>query len=128
MDGDYQASEQKRKDHARDGVTKFHSSSVCPLLRLGGSARNSLSIVKRGDHTIPRMPFKTSEEGYRARCRLAGLNRAAYWRELGFPNLKRATAARMEKRRQRKMLAELKPLQQTSLTVQPPSGRWRGRL
>jgi hypothetical protein len=44
------------------------------------------------------MPFETSEAGYRARCRLGGLHggpkRAAFWRGLGWPNLKRATQAR----------------------------------
>ena len=33
----------------------------------------------------------------------AGLHRAAYWRQLGFPNLVLARAAKAEKRRKRKL-------------------------
>jgi hypothetical protein len=43
-------------------------------------------------------------KGYLFRCRGAGLKRAEFWRELGFPNLVRARAAyakiRAERRRQ----------------------------
>jgi len=52
-----------------------------------------------GGHHSPR-----GTGGYLFRCRGAGLKRAAFWRELGFPNLVRARAAyakiRAERRRQ----------------------------
>jgi hypothetical protein len=51
---------------------------------------------------------------------MGGMGRAAFWRQLGFPNYALATAARMEKRRQRKLLEELEAPQQPSLTPQPP--------
>ena len=35
----------------------------------------------------------SSTEAYALRCRQAGLKRAAYWRALGFPNLKLAREA-----------------------------------
>jgi hypothetical protein len=69
----------------------------------------------------PCVAFNTSESAYAARARMAGLRRAAFWRQLGFPNCALATAARMEKRRQRKQLEELEALQQPALTRQPPS-------
>jgi hypothetical protein len=56
---------------------------------------------------------------------MAGLGRAAFWRQLGFPNCALATAARMEKRRQRKQLEELDALQRTSLSLQPPGRKKR---
>jgi len=46
------------------------------------------------------MPFD-SRSGLRAFQRLCGLRRAAYWRSLGWPNLKRATAARWAGREER---------------------------
>jgi hypothetical protein len=63
------------------------------------------------------------------RCRLAGLNRAAYWRALGWPNLERARAARARNRGEASILKELKGLQQCSLTALPPGAiRRRDRL
>lgn len=51
------------------------------------------------------MPFNSSEAGYLARCRLGGLHggprRAAFWRELGWPNLVLARAAKARKRQER---------------------------
>jgi len=51
------------------------------------------------------MPFTNSHDAYIARCKLGGYKggpkRAAYWRELGFPNLVRARAVRTNKRRLR---------------------------
>jgi hypothetical protein len=57
---------------------------------------------------------------------MTGVRRAAFWRQLGFPNCALATAARMKKRRQRKRFEELEALQQPSLTQQPP-GRTKGQ-
>jgi hypothetical protein len=51
--------------------------------------------------------------------------RSAYWRQLGFPNCKAATAARMEKRRLRQQLEGVEGLQRTSLTLQPT--KWTKR-
>lgn len=50
--------------------------------------------------------FRDPDIARRARCRLQGLHRAAFWRALGWPNLKRASAKRMEKRCVARMLAE----------------------
>ena len=53
------------------------------------------------------MPFNNSHDAYIARCKLGGYKggpkRAAYWRELGFPNLERARIARWEPRRLQKL-------------------------
>ena len=63
------------------------------------------------------MPF-TSLTGYRARCRLAGLRRAAFWRELGFPNLKLANAARrLNAARRREDKARLRALAQNPFAL-----------
>jgi hypothetical protein len=49
-------------------------------------------------------------------------HRVAYWRTLGFPNCKLATAARMRKRAERKALAELQAqgLQPPVTETKPP--------
>ena len=47
------------------------------------------------------MPFTDSQSGYRARCKLGGLRRAAYWAAQGFPNLVRARAAKARKQLER---------------------------
>jgi hypothetical protein len=41
------------------------------------------------------------------RARLHGLHRAAFWRKLGFPNCKLATAARLKKLAEKREEAEL---------------------
>ena len=50
-------------------------------------------------------------KGYRARCILGGLRggprRAAYWRELGFPNLAKGRTVRLRNLRARKQQEEL---------------------
>jgi len=46
------------------------------------------------------MPFN-SRTALAARNRLGGLHRAAFWRELGFPNLVLARAAKARKREER---------------------------
>jgi hypothetical protein len=48
------------------------------------------------------MPFD-SRTALAARNRLGGLHRAAFWRELGFPNLVRARAALANKVRLRRL-------------------------
>ena len=48
------------------------------------------------------MPFN-SRTALAARNRLGGLHRAAFWRELGFPNLVRARAALANKVRLRRL-------------------------
>jgi hypothetical protein len=74
------------------------------------------------------MGYLTSAQGRLLRGKCDGRMRAAFWRRLGFPNLVLARAARAEKRRIARMRAELRPFQQTSLTVQPPYSRMRERL
>ena len=45
-------------------------------------------------------------DGKRARCRLAGLRRAEFWRKTGWANLKLATARRMALRAEKQQAAQ----------------------
>ena len=47
------------------------------------------------------MPFTDSQSGYRGRCTLGGLRRAAFWAAQGWPNLVLARAAKAGKRQER---------------------------
>jgi hypothetical protein len=69
------------------------------------------------------MPFDLSDPdaARRARCRLNGLHRAAFWRALGFPNLKRATEAH-------KANAAKRRAEKERLALQPWARRKVGRL
>jgi hypothetical protein len=85
-----------------------------PVVLLNGRGSGPASFAK------PSTPAATNRAQCGGSTRMAGLGRAAFWRQLGFPNCALATAARMEKRRQRKLLEEFGALQQTSSTLQPP--------
>jgi hypothetical protein len=73
------------------------------------------------------MGYLTRDQAGSLRAKRAGQMRAAFWRPLGFPNLIRARARRTEMWRLREMLAHLKPLQKTSMTVPPPSAINKGQ-
>ena len=66
--------------------------------------------MRRGD-ALGNSPIEAmldKDSGYRARCRYAGLKRAAYWRALGHPNLvlaRIASQATYAARRRAKELA-----------------------
>jgi hypothetical protein len=59
------------------------------------------------------MPFN-SRTALAVRNRLGGLHRAAFWRELGFPNLVLARAAKAKKREQRLRLERVQPAKRFS--------------
>jgi hypothetical protein len=107
-------SEGRRLAHDHDHKSGRWRGYLCGLCNTGlGAFRDNPSILLRAiqylefhhpelthhasSAIIPwQMPtiLFTSETAAKARCRQGGLKRAAYWRSLGWPNLKRAWIAR----------------------------------
>src|SRR6516162_9513285 len=92
--------------------TRFRTGKSAPSRHLAAA----MTAARRCSNNRPLHIWFAGSSGtcqaIRAGTRMAGLRRAAFWRQLGFPNCALATKARMEKRRQRKQFEELEALQQ----------------
>jgi hypothetical protein len=111
-------------------IRLFSIGRCCALSWLPNPLDGRLALVL-SSAMFPSYYFRDERAAKRAFQRLR-LHRAAFWRARDWPNLKRATEPtvrkRAERKRQEAMLAELRPFQQTSLTVQPVAHRWRDRF
>ena len=70
------------------------------------------------------VPVFTSETGFRARQRKAGLAAARYWREREFANLLRAREVRSRNAALRREWLRATADRQHVLHYEPPGGRW----